>query len=260
MTKEAVTAPGPVLWQPLNQPEHPTRLLFAAPHVGGGAAVARTLARDLGPTWACFGLGLPGRERRSAEQPDWTFAALVEEAAAALVEVAARIPEAEVVGVGQCSGAWLVHAVLAHAQHELGARLRLAVMVSQEAWHRPRQDAPLPDGSDELWERLVASGDTHPEVAQDEDARELLEPVLRADHEAVRGFPRTSKAVAAPLLVVLGTKDASMSVGGSDAWRAYGTSLSVATVPAGHLALTDNPSAVARQIEIHLELLSHQQG
>lgn len=245
-----MSAAGPVLWQPLRAPEEPAaRLLFAAPHVGGGAAVARDLARALGPEWACFGLALPGRERRFAEDPQWTFEEVVTAAADALVDLAAETPDAQVVGIGQCSGAWLIHAILALAAGRLDGRLSLGVLVSQQAWHAPRVTAALPADSDELWQQLLRSGDTRPEIADDEEAREMLEPVVRADHDAVRDFPDEALALAAPLLVVFGSADASVGEPAAQEWARYGASVTLAKVPAGHLPLRDSPAAVAEALE-----------
>ena len=248
-----MSALGPY-WELLRPAVEPQRLLFIAPHVGGGTAVGRDLARDLPDGWAVHGLVLPGRDRRIAEPPTWAFDSTVAAAADALVEVAGRNPAAAVLGLGQCSGAWLMYAILAHAESRLGPRGRLMVAVSQGGWHVPRHHPDLPESSDSLWAQLVASGDAEPAVAEDEDARELLEPVIRADHAAVRDFPTTAEPLGIPLLAIVGSRDPDVDRTVAQSWARYGAGLEVDEVSAGHFPLRDDPAAVARAVVARADL------
>jgi medium-chain acyl-[acyl-carrier-protein] hydrolase len=235
-------------WELLRPAADPQRLMFIAPHVGGGAAIGRDLARSLPDEWAVHGLVLPGRERRIVEPVTWEFDPTVAAAAAALAELAGQHPAAAVVGLGQCSGAWLMYAILAQAQSRLGRRLRLMVAVSQGAWHLPRHHAPLPESSAALWAQLVASGQAQPAVAEDEDARELLEPVIRADYAAVNDFPTTAEPLDAPLLAIVGSQDHDVDRSAAQSWSRYSTGMAVDEVSAGHFPLAENPTAVARAV------------
>jgi pyochelin biosynthesis protein PchC len=233
-------------WELLRPATEPQRLLFIAPHVGGGTAVGSGVARNLPEGWAVYGLVLPGRDRRIAEPATWALDATVTAAAGALEEVAGQNPAAAVLGLGQCSGAWLIFAILAHAEPRLGSRGQLMVAVSQGAWHVPRHHPELPESSDSLWAQLVASGDAQPAVAEDEDARELLEPAIRADYAAVSDFPTTAEPLSIPLLAIVGSRDPDVDRTVAQSWAKYGASLEVEEVPAGHYPLRDNPAAVAR--------------
>jgi len=239
-------------WELLRPAADPQRLMFIAPHVGGGAAVGRDLARSLPDDWAVYGLVLPGRERRIEEPVVWEFDPTVAAAAAALEELAGRSPAAAVVGLGQCSGAWLMYAILAHAESRLGPRLRLMVAVSQGAWHLPRHHPPLPESSDSLWAQLVASGQARPAVAEDEDARELLEPMIRADYAAVNDFPTTAGRLSIPLLAIVGSEDHDVDRAAAQSWSRYGVGIEVDEVSAGHFPLGENPTAVARAVVARL--------
>jgi len=240
-------------WQLLRPAADPRRLLFIAPHVGGGAAVGRDLARGLPDGWAVYGLVLPGRERRIMEPETWAFDPTVAAAAAALEELADQSPAAAVVGLGQCSGAWLMYAILAHAEPRLGPRPELMVAVSQGAWHLPRHHPPLPESSDSLWAQLVASGQVQPAVAEDEDAREMLEPVIRADYAAVNDFPTTAEPLSIPLLAIVGSEDRDVDRSAAWSWARYSPGVDVDEVPAGHFPLADNPAAVARAVVARLD-------
>ncbi|GAA1647237.1 thioesterase II family protein [Catellatospora bangladeshensis] len=245
-----------ISWEPLRSDPEPQRLLFLAPHVGGGAAVGRDLARSLPDGWAVYGLVLPGRERLIAEPVEWEFDAAATVAADALEEVAARHPAAEVVGLGQCSGAWLMYAILARAASRPGSRARLMVAVSQGAWHLPRVHPDLPESSETLWAQLVASGDAQPAVAEDEDARDLLEPVIRADYTAVAGFPYAADPLKIPLLVVAGSEDRDIDRSVAQSWADYCTRLDFEEVSGGHYLLQENPAAVARAVVERADLTS----
>lgn len=235
-------------WELLRPATDPQRLLFITPHVGGGAAIGRDLARSVPDGWAVHGLVLPGRERRIMEPETWEFDQAVAEAATALQEVACQFPAAEVVGLGQCSGAWLMYAILARAEARLGSRLRLMVAVSQGAWHLPRHHPPLPASSEALWAQLVETGQVTPTVAEDEDARELIEPVIRADYATVNDFPATADPLGIPLLAIVGAEDHDVDRAAAQSWEKYGTALEVDEVAAGHFPLGENPSAVAQAV------------
>ncbi|MDE0775682.1 MAG: thioesterase domain-containing protein [Nocardioides sp.] len=238
----------PTLWEPLRPVPHPRRLLFVAPHVGSGAAAARDLAHHLPDDWAVHGLVLPGRERRFAEPPAWTFEDTVVSATLALEEVAVRYPGTPLVGLGQCSGAWLMYAILARAASDLRSRRDLMVAVSQGAWHLPRVHPDLPDSSEAMWAQMVASGDVPRSVADDEDARDLLEPVIRSDYAAVADFPTEADPLDLPILVVVGAGDRDIDRSVAHSWVRYGTGLEIEEVAAGHFPLRDDPVAVARAI------------
>ncbi len=244
----------PTSWEPLKAAPEPRRLLFVAPHVGGGAATGRDLARNLPDDWAVYGLVLPGRDRRIAEPVTWAFDATVTAAADGLEEVAARNPGASVLGLGQCSGAWLMYAILARAASRLGTRAQLMVAVSQGAWHLPRQHPDLPASSDDLWAQLVASGDAHPAVAENEDARDLLEPVIRADYAAVSGFPMAADPLNIPLLAIVGSEDREVDRSVAQSWADYATRLELEEVAAGHFPLRETPAAVARAVIARADL------
>lgn len=241
-------------WELLRPATAPQRLLFIAPHVGAGASAGRDVARNVPDGWAVYGLVLPGRERRITEPVTWAFGSTVTAAAAALEDLAGQHPAAAVLGLGQCSGAWLMYAILAHAASRLGPRAQLMVAVSQGAWHLPRQHPDLPASSDSLWAQLVASGDVQPTVAEDEDARELLEPVIRSDYAAVHDFPMAADPLHVPLLVIVGSEDREVDRSVAQSWAGYGSTLHVEEVPAGHFPLRDNPVAVARAVVEQAEL------
>jgi surfactin synthase thioesterase subunit len=223
-------------------------LLFIAPHVGGGASIGRDVARNLPDGWAVYGLVLPGRERRITEPESWAFDPTVTAACAALEELAGQSPTAAIVGLGQCSGAWLMYAILARAESRLGPRTQLMVAVSQAAWHLPRRFPELPASSDALWDQLVASGDAPPAVAEDEDARELLEPVIRADYAAVRDFPMAVERLEVPLLVIVGSEDRDVDRSVAQSWAGYGSTVKIEEIAAGHFPLRENPVEVARVV------------
>lgn len=226
--------------------ETPSRLVFVAGHAGAGLANLRGFERTLPSGWAVWALALPGRDRAMAEPADWNFGEIVETAAAQAVGIAEKCPAVPLAVVGQCLGAWLGYALLERAGAALQSRCAELTVISQAPWHIPRTDAPLPDDSDAMWSRLAASGDVPAEIAGDEEFRELLEPIMRADHTAMLGVPIRARPLSCPILVVGGRDDPALDTLFPEEWDRYAPSAHVVLVGSGHFPLQDDPAAVTR--------------
>lgn len=251
-----VALPGSGIWQDM-RPDlegRPAVVLFALAHAGAGPSSLRALERLLPADWAVFALGLPGRERRMAEPPDWEFQGVAETAAEEARTLLATEPyhDTPVLMVGQCSGAWLAYAVLARAP-ELQPRCRALFVVSQAPWHAPRRIEALPEDSDAMWSRLSTSGDIPPDVAVDEEMREMLEPVFRADYRAVEGFPTLAEPLKCPIVAVGGSGDAESDDLCLAEWARYSSAHDVIWLDCGHLPVQEMPDEIARLMVVRNE-------
>ncbi len=239
------------MWRLLSRQGHaaPEVVAFLIPHAGAGPSSMYDLVRALPDRWICYGLLLPGRETRLMEQATWTFEDVAPEAANAAAAIAQDVRAGQdgppVLVVGQCSGAWIAHAILAHPPlHRPNVGL---VVISQSPWHIPRN---LPDvaqmTSDELWVSLVANGDVPDVVAESRDMRRALEPALRADVLAVSVLPSTGPTIPVPILAIGGERDPLASDLQLSGWRRYTSQhFTEEWVNSGHLPARDNPGAVA---------------
>ncbi|MGL5858146.1 MAG: thioesterase II family protein [Angustibacter sp.] len=233
-------------WLPM-RPEtaDPSELVFVVGHAGAGIANLRTFERALPDDRTVWGLSLPGRDRDLGRPAQWDFDTVVAAAAADAVEIVDEYPDTSIVVIGQCLGAWLAFALLSRGGAHLQQRCRQLVVVSQAPWHAPRTDAPLPADSDAMWVRLVDAGDVAIEIAEDEEFRAVLEPIVRADFAALDQVPTHADALACPIHVVEGRNDPQRAELVHDEWARYATAIDVTTVESGHLPLQDAPAAVA---------------
>lgn len=239
-------------WLPLRRGvTAPERVLLAAAHAGASANAIRPLGRLVPEDWQVLVLVLPGRDTKAGQPAGWSYADLVAGAAAALPQAlhTAGGQDADLVAVGQCSGAWLLYGVLA-AQAALEERCAALVTLSQAPWHVPRRDESLPEDSAELWRVLVERGDTSAGLAADPELRDLVEPIVRADFAALAGFPTAAGPLRCPIVAAGGRDDPRAAELELDGWSAYTSRAGVAWLPAGHLPLAECPAEV-------LELVAH---
>lgn len=227
-----------------------SHLLFLVAHSGAGPRVMGPLAQRLPPGWAAYGLSLPGRERRIDEPPEWDPGTVATSAAAEARALASGEPNRSlpITVAGQCTGAWLAHAILASAGPEFQHRCDRLFVFSQIPWHAPRPDITLPETSDAMWARLSETGNTPPEVLVDEEFRDALEPVIRADYRAAELFPAAIEPVRCPITVITGLRDRNFARLRPEEWAGYTTSLTVRQLDCGHLAMQELPEQSARAL------------
>lgn len=223
-----------------------SRLVFVAGHAGAGSSNLRGFKRALPGDCAVWALALPGRDRAMAEPADWQFDYIVEHTAAEAIDITENYGATPLMIVGQCLGAWLGYALQERAGACLQSRCAELVRVSQAPWHIPRTEPPLPTGSDAMWSQLAASGDVPAEIAADEEFRELLEPVVRADYTAMLGFPAQARPLRCPILVIDGREDPNLDKLFPAEWGRYAPSTCVVLIDTDHFRLQNDPAAVTR--------------
>ncbi len=222
----------------------PSALALLVPHGGAGPTSMWDMAERLPPDWGVHALCLPGRERRIAEPPEWAPEGVARDAADALTPLVAAT-SGPVVLAGQCLGGWLAYLILREADAALAQRCRSLVVLSQKPWDAPRLGRSLPDDPAHMWAALEATGDTPAEIAVDDEFRELLEPIIRADHEAIRHFPTAQLPVTRPITVVVGEHDPALERLRPQDWARYTPELTTVRLPCGHLPAQDLPGEVA---------------
>jgi surfactin synthase thioesterase subunit len=225
----------------------PSCLVVLVPHAGAGPTNLRPLEQLLPDDWGVFALALPGRELRLAEPPDWDLADVARQAAQAMSVLMEAVPESvPLLVAGQCSGAWLAHAILARGGRRLQERCRALLVVAQSPWDAPRSPNVLPEDSDALWAHLLASGNTPPDVAADEEIREMLEPAIRADYRAVARFPADAEPLGCPIVAIAGDRDPTLESMRLPGWARYTRCLRTVGVPSGHLPMQQASEEIAR--------------
>jgi surfactin synthase thioesterase subunit len=227
----------------------PSCLLLLIPHAGAGPSSVRAIEKVLPSDWGVFALSLPGRELRITEPPQWDIGKVSQEAAQAAQMLLEAIPQPlPLLVAGQCSGAWLAHAILDQGGRQLQEGCRALFVIAQTPWHLPRSPDLLPEDSDAMWAQLLSTGDTPADVAADAEMREILEPVIRADHEAVARFPAHAGPVVCPIVAVAGKRDPFFGQLRSADWARYAPSLRTVLIDSGHLPMQESPEEVARVV------------
>ncbi|MGY0055420.1 thioesterase II family protein [Streptomyces sp. LZ34] len=258
MTKpegSGTTTPRARLWLNMRPGlERPSRLVFLVAHAGAGPSSLRDVEHELPPGWGAFALALPGRERRLMDPPEWELDQLAAEAAgeAGALLSAGPYRSVPVAVAGQCSGVWLAYAILAAGGPSLRSRCRTLFAVSGLPWDAPRTEDVLPDDSTAMWEQLSAAGNTPSDVAVDQEIRELLEPAIRADYDAVSRFPHAAEPLEVPIVVVAGSRDTEVDAATLKGWSRYTPSLEIVWLPSGHLPMQEVPGDTARVMVDHL--------
>ncbi|TLQ44533.1 thioesterase II family protein [Streptomyces marianii] len=194
-------------------------LVIALPYAGGGAAAFTEWRTVLDADCAVLPVHLPGRERRFQERPYRRMTHLVRD----LVEEVGPLMNRRVVFWGHSMGA-AVSVALALELARQGFPPPAHVLVSG-AGSPDRRDAKdlvhvLDDAR--LAARLRQYEGTPREVLENPDLLGLVLPVIRADFELLETWSRPRPApLPAPLTVLYGEDDRSVSAHQVDGWLSY---------------------------------------
>ncbi|BCJ55998.1 thioesterase [Actinoplanes sp. NBRC 14428] len=195
---------------PVSSGATPRQRLFVFPHAGAGASAYR-LSAFLPDTVEVCTVQLPGRENRFAE-PALTSLDAAVDALAPLIAGRTELPYAF---FGHSMGA-LIAFETARRLRGLGAPLPVRLFLSgMRAPGRPdrRPRHALPD------DELLATADFD---GVDEELRELLLPVLRADLTLCETYaPRDEAPLPCPVTVLAGADDDSVDEADLAAWREH---------------------------------------
>ena len=220
--------------------------LLCLPFAGAGASVFSEW-KPLSQRFEVLPVQLPGREKRFTEKC-YTD---VHQAVAELVpEVAPLLdPDQGIVVFGHSLGAVLAYEFTrALAEHEDHTITGLVVSGSPDPWS-PRQERATGLDDAEFLKRVGEfAGYSHPALS-DPMMAELLLPMLRADvqmHEDYR--PRD-----VPILMLRGSEDTLISNDQLTGWRrATRSQARAATLPGGHMYLTERPADLLGLLEQEL--------
>jgi medium-chain acyl-[acyl-carrier-protein] hydrolase len=218
------------------------------PQAGGGCATFTACAGHLGPGVALWGLNPPGRQARFAEPPIRDLGTLVADVTADLT----RYTDRPYVLFGYCSGA-LSAFLVARAVAAAGlVPPRALVVAAQPAPQLTRPTADLHTlPADEFWARIVSFGGFSAVLAAQPDYRDIFEPSLRADYEALAGFRyEAGPRLDVPIIAVTGRHDGLLTQDEVAAWADQTAArFDVQLVAADHWLLDTVPDELARILE-----------
>ena len=222
--------------------------LLCLPFAGAGASAFRHWDRICGPSLEILPVQLPGREDLIDEEP---YRDAGEAADGLLPGIRRRLGDRRAVALfGHSMGAVLAYEIACRLAALPGTAVSLLVVSASHAPGTSRRHTVtgLPD--DEFLAGLRRYAGYWPAALDDQDFRELMLPVLRADaelHERHRPDPRCR--LTAPVLAVRGADDQMVERAEAARWAEWTTGpFAYAELPGGHMDLVNEPAALLRRI------------
>lgn len=237
----------PCLWLQTGElrPSARARLLVLPP-AGAGPRVYQPWRR-LVPEWLeLWSVCPPGREARIGERPVETVDEYVEGVANALTE----LPPLPIAVFGHSMGAYVAWQLAHRIEETEGASLLQLFTSGHRAPSAPPDRPPAHLESLEGLYRLVNQlwGGFPPVVEDDAETLQHVLRLLRADLRALETHPLPERApINAPIAVLTGSEDVSVSIRGLEGWRNESRSEVVfRSYPGGHQYLETAWPDVAR--------------
>ena len=223
--------------------------LVCVPFAGAGASFFHPWAALVGERLRIVALQPPGREWRLAEEPYTDVATAADGLLPGLV---AQV-DGPVALFGHSLGAVLAYE-LAHRLVARGAPVaRLIVSGSPGPWTaRTNRATGLADDDFLLRVREFAGYDH--EALADEEMRELILPILRADVEMHENYrPGGDEPLPVPITAVHGRDDELVTTAQTGEWsKATSGEFTQVEVDGGHMYLTEDAAGLLRLIESEL--------
>jgi medium-chain acyl-[acyl-carrier-protein] hydrolase len=227
--------------------------LLLLPHAGAGASVYRQWAAGLPDAIGACPVLPPGRERRRAERPFRTAAALVSELAP---EILASINSPYAI-FGHSTGA-LCAFELAREIRSLGGPAPVHLFVAGRRapqlpiTHTRLSGIPVA----ELALTLKSLGGTPDVVLADHGLLRMLQPILAADFSVNEDYAyRDEGPLQIPITTFAATHDAGTGIDQAEAWKEQaGTEFRMHVIEGGHFAIFDQRERIHDLISDSLRL------
>lgn len=226
----------------LKSSNNPAMHLVCFPYAGGGASVFHGWAKLLPNHITLNAVQYPGRENRISEKPYTYIADIVP----AIIENIGSILNANepVYFFGHSLGAMIAYETV----KALGANAPKMLMVSgARAPHiPPREDQFHGLPVRQFWDKVAEMQGTPQAILENEEFRNLLEPMLRADFQMAETYHNLQKfPLSCPMVAFCGTHDEHVSIDDMRAWSGYTASaFNMHRIQGGHFFMNENPQSV----------------
>jgi medium-chain acyl-[acyl-carrier-protein] hydrolase len=236
------------LWFPYAKPRLGSKLrLFCLPYAGGSAVIYRKWADLLPPFVEVFAVEIPGRGGRMREKPYTSIQALVEALENGITDYLE--PPFAFFGhsMGAVIGFELAHKLLS-ARGLQPVHLFFSGRMAPQIVIKERPTYNLPHA--EFIEELRRLQGTPAELLDNPELLELLEPILRADFQAIETYRYHPKPpLPCPFTVLGGHADKDITREHLEAWRQHTSgSFSLHMFPGHHFFLHDQMGMVLQTV------------
>ncbi len=222
--------------------------MFCFPYAGGSAQIFASWWRGLPNFVQVVPVQLPGRGNRISETPWRRIDQLADAIAEDLLPV---FEEKPFVFFGHSMGATLAFEVVRRLSGRDQVIPEFLLISGRRAPHVPDDDPPTYDlPKDEFIKELKRLNGTPEEVIQSKELMELMEPMLRADFEAVQTYEYVpSPPLDIPFFVMGGVDDLEVAREHLEGWRTHTTgSFSLHMFPGDHFFLHPQKETLLRYI------------
>ena len=224
-------------WIACRKPNPQARLrLFCFPYAGTGASIFRTWSDDLPADVEVCPIQFPGRGTRLMETPFTQLSPLIE----ALAQALGPLLDKPFAFFGHSLGALVGFELTRQLRRQSGVQpVRLFVSADRapQIPHRDRPIHALPEG--EFLHELRRLNGIPGKVLEDEELRQIMLPVLRADLAVYETYVySTEPPLNCPISTFGGLQDHRVSRGDLEAWRDQTSgSFSLRMFPGDHFFL-----------------------
>jgi surfactin synthase thioesterase subunit len=219
----------------------PAVRVVCLPHAGGSASYFPWLRKALPPEAELVCVQYPGRQERRHEAAVEDVPAMV----SLIAEALAGLDEVPTVLYGHSLGALLAFELARWSQRQGIPPLGLIVSGRRAPGVRPSSgQRDLDDVA--LASRMRELGGVDAAVLDDPDLRELVLPVIRADHRLAESYRyRPGPRLSCPVTVLTGRSDPVVSAADAQAWQRHTSAeFCLHTVAGGHFFISDHRDAV----------------
>ena len=239
-------------WITCRKPSPQARLrLFCFPYAGGGVSIFRAWSDSLPADVEVCPVQLPGRGTRLMEPPFTRLSPLIQALAQALFPLMDK------------SFAFFGHSLGALVSFELARQFRRQYAVqpvrlfisADRAPQIPNRDPPIHSLSEgEFLVELRRLNGTPREVLEDEELRQIMLPLLRADFAVYETYGySTEPPLNCPISAFGGLQDHRVNRGDLEAWRDHtGVSFSLTMFPGDHFYLNTTQPALLQALSQEL--------
>ena len=247
-----ITAPALEPWITCRKPSPKARLrVFCFPYAGGGVSIFRAWSDSLPADVEVCPVQLPGRGTRLMEPPFTRLPPLIQ----ALAQALFPLLDKPFAFFGHSLGALVSFELARHLRRQYAAQPVRLFISADRAPQIPNRDPAihsLPEG--EFLVEMCRLNGTPREVLEDEELRQIMLPLLRADFAVYETYGySTEPPLNCPISAFGGLQDHRVSRGDLEAWRDQtSVSFSLRMFPGDHFFLNTTLPVLLRVLSQEL--------
>jgi pyochelin biosynthesis protein PchC len=218
--------------------------LICCPHAGGTADFFRTWPRWFPSDVEVVAVQYPGHGDR-LDEPCLTDVHQLSARLAAEVEL---LRPGRVILFGHSFGAAVAFEVAARLTNQGSPPHAIVISARVAPHHEAGGTVHLRDDA-AIWSEMVRLGGTPPDIAADDEWRELLTPSVRADFHASETYRPSHVRLPCLMTVMLGNDDDDLPRASVNAWQQYTESeFTVLVFSGAHFYLVDHVAEIAAEV------------